>query len=182
MENYYEYYQQLKGDNVHFSFKGTISQNIMVEFGKIIKEKLREDTVESKTIKTVFSIFVEMAQNVSYYSADKIATGDKKNIGDGLIIINEIDDHFNITSGNLIKKAQIEKVTEKIEHINSLDKDNLKKFYKEQSRIPREENSKGAGLGFIFIAKKSQNPLEFSFNKIDTEHYFFQLTVKVQKK
>ncbi len=44
-----------------------------------------------------------------------------------------------------------------------MSKDELKALYKEQLRAEPEEGSKGAGLGFMEIARRASKPIEFDF-------------------
>jgi len=60
-----------------------------------------------------------------------------------------------------------------------MDKDELKIYYKERRRADREGDSKGAGIGFIEMARKSSQPLEFSFQKIDDKHSFFTIKITI---
>jgi hypothetical protein len=64
-----------------------------------------------------------------------------------------------------------------------MDKDQLKKFYQEKIREPLEKESKGAGLGLIEIARKSEvfQPLRYYFTTIDDCSCFFTLSVFVKK-
>ncbi len=56
-----------------------------------------------------------------------------------------------------------------------MSKDELKEYYKAQRRKSPEEGSKGAGLGFIDMAKKASEPIEFDFKPIDEKVSFFSL-------
>ena len=50
---------------------------------------------------------------------------------------------------------------------------------KEQLRAEPEEGSKGAGLGFMEIARRASKPLEFDFTEIDANHAFFALKATI---
>jgi hypothetical protein len=60
-----------------------------------------------------------------------------------------------------------------------LSKDELKALYKEQLRAEPEQGSKGAGLGFMEIARRASKPLEFDFTNIDSDHAFFALKATI---
>ena len=75
----------------------------------------------------------------------------------------------------------MEDVTSKIDYINSLNRDELKAYYKEILNNGELSEKGGGGLGLIDIAKKSRNKLQYSFREIDEDYSFFTLTVKILK-
>jgi len=60
-----------------------------------------------------------------------------------------------------------------------MDRSELKQYYKEKRRNETPESSKGAGLGFIELARKSVKPIEFDVQKIDDEFSFFSLKTTI---
>ena len=83
--------------------------------------------------------------------------------------------------GNFIYPRNVVDITNKINHINSLDRDQLKAYYKEILGNGKLSAKGGGGLGLIDIAKKSRNKLEYSFKEIDDDYSFFTLIVKILK-
>ena len=51
----------------------------------------------------------------------------------------------------------------------------LKQLYKEIIKGTEISDKGGAGLGFVDMARKSGNGLEYSFEKLDSEYSFFSL-------
>jgi hypothetical protein len=66
-----------------------------------------------------------------------------------------------------------------LEHLRSLDRDELKAYYKEKLREPPEEESKGATIGLIEIARRASEPIEFDFLDIDESQAFFCLKAHI---
>ncbi|HHC24848.1 MAG TPA: hypothetical protein ENK58_05450 [Desulfobacterales bacterium] len=56
-----------------------------------------------------------------------------------------------------------------------MSQDELRKYYKEQRRKKPDARSKGAGLGFIEVARKAGRPIAFDFRKADGDFYFFSI-------
>lgn len=174
----FEYYKNNKQNNIILSFKGAVSQEILVEIGSIIRNQFDIH----KSIKKIFSVFVELAQNIMHYSEEKeFSLREGKDVGVGIIIFSENDDYFYITSGNLINSERGKKVVEKINKVNQMSDDELKEYYKEQRRKPQPDGSKGAGLGFIDIARKSNQKIEYELKNTDNGDSFLVLTVKFSK-
>jgi hypothetical protein len=68
-----------------------------------------------------------------------------------------------------------------IDHINSLDKEEIKALYKKKIKASRLGETGGAGLGFIDLVKKTGNQLQYGFQKLDEENYFFILKTLVTR-
>ncbi|MFK5892402.1 MAG: SiaB family protein kinase [Pseudomonadota bacterium] len=178
MINLYDFKQELDQDGIIFSFSGPMSHDIIEGIGSAIRVKISEGEGGDKRIAMkVFSIFVEQVENVINYSAEK----DPKNsdMSFGIVVIGKKDDFFFISGGNKIKTDKIAKLSNYLTKLASMDKDELKTYYKERRRAEKENDSKGAGIGFIEMARKSSRPLEFSFQKIDDGHSFFTIKISI---
>jgi hypothetical protein len=55
----------------------------------------------------------------------------------------------------------------------------LKEFYKYWMKNEPVSQKSGFGLGLIHIARKTGNALDFDFEQIDYDHYFFSLSTLV---
>jgi len=160
-----------------FSFNGTITYELLTNLGALLRQNL--DAIEkNQTRKSkVFIVFIEELQNVLFYSKEKYPkTGDNElyfNLGIVLVgYINDIDKYF-IVCGNAIDKEDVKKIESKIESIKSLDTEELKSMYKQKRREKnRDKGSKGAGLGFIEIARKTTEMDYKIFNLKDDLSFF----------
>ncbi|MCC5813896.1 MAG: SiaB family protein kinase [Leptospira sp.] len=176
-EEIYKQYISTRNTRVIFSFKGMFSQEILTEFGSMIRTSLQAET----KLKKIFGVFIEISQNILYYSDEKAIGAHGEESGVGIVIFEEDDTKYTIESGNLIKKDKVERIRGKIEHINSLDRDKLKSYYQEQLRQERPEDSKGAGIGLIDIARKSDYPLGFGFTEVDENFNFYTMAISFKK-
>jgi hypothetical protein len=75
----------------------------------------------------------------------------------------------------MIENDKVERLREKLMKLQKMNKKDLKRYYREQRRKEPHEDSKGAGLGFIEMAKKASRPIEFEFKQIDENMSFFSL-------
>jgi len=79
-----------------------------------------------------------------------------------------------------MKNERVEPVKNKLDHLNTLDKGALRKYYKEQTRLENDNpESKGAGLGFIEIARRISSKIEYSFTPYDEGLTFFAMHVTI---
>lgn len=171
----YEYHYSMSKD-IQISYKGPFDKYILHIIGTYIKQAIRDDEAVSKKL---FKIFVELAQNIGYYSAETTKLGDEKT-GVGTVVISEFDDRYEFMTGNSVRKKDIIAIIEKCEIINSLDRESLRKYKREQRNQPQSSHG-GAHIGLIQVALTSANPLDFEVTPIDEDTSFFAITVTVRK-
>jgi hypothetical protein len=84
-----------------------------------------------------------------------------------------------VTSGNPVDKETADSLKERIDSINKLDKDGLKAMYKDIIKSNSLSDKGGAGLGFVDMARKSGQKLEYDFEDMGEGFYFFSLTTTI---
>ncbi|MBM9579662.1 SiaB family protein kinase [Leptospira sp. 201903070] len=173
----FKHYKEACDYQLIVSFKGRLSQEVLTEFGSMIRTSL---STESK-IKKIFAVFIELAQNMLHYSAERRALEDGREGGVGIIRVDEKSIGYNVSSGNLVLNEKIESLKIKCEKINSMSRDELKTYYQQQLRSDRPDDSKGAGVGLIDIARKSDGPLTYGISPVDDKHSFFTLSAYFTK-
>ena len=88
---------------------------------------------------------------------------------------------YSIMTGNYMDSVDVDKLEDKLKLINSMDKDELKQYYKTVLADGQRSDKGTAGLGMIDIARKSGQKLEYHFLPVDDVSTFFSLNVKVEK-
>ncbi len=175
--NIVDYYHNI-AENIHISYKGPIDERILQVIGYYIEEL---SSKYPKAGKKIFKIFIELAQNISYYSAERnIFNKGKKEIGVGMLVIAESTDSYTFITGNLVNNDDIFAIIEKSEIINSLERDELRKYKREQRNLPHSKKG-GANIGLIQVALTSSNPLNIEINPMDDERSFLSIAVKIDK-
>ena len=176
-ENQRRQFEQDEG--IIFYFHGPVSQGVVEGIGEVVRTKMRHDDVGMKVTQRVFTILIEQMQNIVRYSSDRLANderGSEAARGQVVIGLDDNGDYF-ISCGNRIRTEDGEKLFEKIEQVRQMSPDELKQFYKEQRRKGPDASSKGAGLGLIEMARKSQKPLDYAIVPMDEETSFFSMKV-----
>jgi hypothetical protein len=97
----------------------------------------------------------------------------------GILTIGKEGNDYMVCAGNLVERADVERLRAKLSRIKDMNKDELKALYKEQLRAEPEAGSKGAGLGFMEIARRASKPIEFDFTDVDAKHAFFALKATI---
>lgn len=178
MINLYDYKQRLQDDGIIFSFSGPMSHEIIEGIGSAIRVKIGEGKNGDRQVALkVFSIFVEQVENVINYSAEK--DHEDSQLSFGIVVIGKKDNHFFISGGNKIQTAKVDKLKSNLNKLIAMNKDELKIYYKEKRKASKEDDSKGAGIGFIEMARKSTKPIEYSFENIDSQYSFFTIKISI---
>jgi len=174
----YNFHESVLPLDVKLIYEGEINHDIMKVFTSLTEKGLKAEEFSGQ--KKVFNVMVECLQNISKHS-DCRENVKEENIGNGIFLISNNDAELTIVTGNTIKKEKENFLSEKINHINTLSKDELKTYYKEILKESKLSNKGGAGLGFIDIARKTQNKLSFDFHPIDNDYSFFIMSAKITK-
>lgn len=181
--NVYDLYQGAKKQKVMLYYCGPIAHSSIEGVAHTLRRNLEYEEAGNLTTQVVFSIFIEQVQNTLNYSAENIRD-DMNDCGNelrvGIVVIGyEEEGGYFICCGNRVYNRDIARLTENIEKIRNLNKDELKALYKERRRLKTVPKSKGAGLGLIEMARKASVPLEYAFTQIDEEFSFFTIKVVV---
>jgi len=179
LENLYDFKNELDHRGIFFSFSGPLSQALLVEIGDALKNKMKSEEADSSTILKVFSVFVEQAQNIIHYSVERVSTLQDENLSSGILVIGLQEGHYYVLCGNLINHEDVDKLRKLLIMLQKMTKEELKIYYKEQRKKPAPEDSKGAGLGFIELARKAIKPIEFYFQPVDATKTFFSLKTEI---
>lgn len=162
--------------NAVLVYVGDFDQEIIKSMLKYTEDKLKDSGVDELIKRKVFNVMVEMLQNISKHQYTEISETK------AIFLILEEEENFLLITGNLIEKDKTDVVSEKIDKINTLDADELKVHYKEARLASRISEVGGAGLGFIDMARKTGNKLDYNFLTIESDVYkFFTLKTKINK-
>ena len=175
----YELQKNLMSLGIVISFSGHFSQGIIEELSEAVKNHLENQEFTKGEIHNVISVFVEQTQNIKNYTASKNGPNSCQICLSGIVIIGKNADGFFVNSGNLIENQDIEALESHLGLITSLDKNELKRLYKERLRSELPEGSTSAGLGLMDIARKTRRSLEYHFTPYNAQLTYFSLNVSL---
>ncbi len=177
LEYAYATYKDLPNTEVNLVYVGGITSAVTRNFTIMIEEHLLRSAESSPVQRKVFNVMVEALQNISRH-ADTLS-GDPEEVRRGIIIVCHSDDAYHIVTGNLVKVEKVDNIRNRLSAINEMDRAQLSAAYKDQITNGKISENGGAGLGFIDIAKKSGNKIDFRFLdlKEDLPGYNFFLTI-----
>ena len=179
LERMHRIQDALNDEEVIFCYAGYITEDVLLSVGTTIKQKLEVVRADRSAARAVFAIFVEEAQNVIRYS--KAVLGDEEAeeadvLRRGIIAVGKTDGRYYVCCGNLVQRQDVERLESHLSHIKTLDETELKALYKKSLREAPPEGSKGAGVGFVDIARRAKGGFTYLFKDIDSEHAYFYLS------
>jgi hypothetical protein len=171
-------------NGVLFYYNGVLSQNAVATMGDALKQRLEsQDSAGQKEARKLFSSFIEMVQNALHYSPDAPDSNGEKL---GAVAVGRHNDKFYVVCGNLVEKKHAQRIRDKIEPLRSMTLDEIKKAYREQlrndSHAEQDSVSKGAGLGFLTVARDSSEPIEYLLadmpgHESDLAYFYLKATI-----
>ena len=172
-------YHNLMNQNILVSYKGPIDERIMTVIGENILLVTNEGS--GKTKNKIFKVFMELAQNVWLYSAESCKLENGKSLGMGTLVVGEYGDYYTFVTGNVVHNTDIVPVIEKCETINSLDRDSLREYRREQRRLANEGKPNSGNIGLIQVALTAESPLDIELTPVNDDESFFSIAVKISK-
>lgn len=179
MKYIYELHKTMLAKNLILVYEGEFTQEITKSVLAMAERNMDSMGEESSIKRKVFNVMVECLQNIVRHGEDYNPMNEKKQTA--IFMIGKMDDEYVITSGNPVTKEAADTLKEKLDKINSLDKECLKALYKEIIKGTEISEKGGAGLGFVDMARKSGRKLEYDFHEMSAEHDFFSLKTTISR-
>ncbi|HUX55366.1 MAG TPA: SiaB family protein kinase [Bacteroidales bacterium] len=164
-------------NNVYLIWSGHISPDVGKEVLSFTETKLSEEDIESNLRKRVFSILVEILENVAKYSPGREA---EKQFGMPVAMIRMESKVYSLTTGNLILNDKVDHLKEKLDIINKYDNVGLKELFRKSLSGQTIESNSTGNMGLIDMARKSGSKLVYKFENISDLYSYYTLTVKVE--
>jgi len=167
--------QTLVEDNgiIFLAYGSALTQDIIVSIASSLEKNPIFANLNMGLSSDVFTVFVEVSQNMMMYNKEQ----SRLSAGEGIIVVGrDTKKNYFVLSRNLVSRQDKEKLTEKLEHIQGMDRQEIKETYRALRRSGRHSHAHGAGIGFYEIAKRSER-FEFEFTPIDDqdEQYYYVL-------
>jgi hypothetical protein len=182
--NILEYSKQLAEHNVSIIYSGPLWAEGIDGMAEFLQKRLDMDDMSLSASQAVFSVFVEQMNNMLMYSAEK-EKREHPEIGavetsSGIFVLGSCDKSYFVQTGNVIKNSSVGLLKDRIDYLNTLDKKELREFYKEQMKTGNDNpESKGAGLGLTEIARRATSKIEYEFTPYGEGLSYFTMYVTV---
>ncbi len=159
------------------SYSGPFDAQVLSVIGENIEYSLASNP---KVSRKIFKIFIELAQNISFYSFERQVTDEGTMFGSGVLMLREYKDYYSFSTGNMISNKAVLPIIQKCEAINILDRENLR-IYKRKLRNMPSGVPGGGNIGLVQVALTADYPLEYSVVSIDEQKSFYTLNVRIKK-
>jgi len=170
LEDFYE----LLSKEVIIAYRGTFEKNVLAVLANNIEASLDASSVLRRKF---FRMFLEFAQNIANYSAEQINTADNEQSGAGLLILKQSGENYVFATGNLVETSMLDYINEKVDYINSLDREALRGYRREQFKLV--ETGEKSNLGLLQIALISGNELTVTSKAVDDKLSFITISAEV---
>jgi hypothetical protein len=166
--------------NILLFYEGEVNHEITKALTFTTEKHIGESGEMRSTQKKVFNAMIECLQNIDKHSTEFPI--ENSNISKkGSILVSEDSNCFFILAGNAVNNSQKEILTNIITNLNHKEKEELRSLYKKQLENGMLSDKGGAGLGFIDMARKSGNNIDFSFYPINDKLLFFVYKILITK-
>jgi len=182
--NILEYNKLLAEHNISIIYSGPLWSEGIDGMAEFLQKRLDMDEMPLNASQAVFSVFVEQMNNMLMYSVEKekherLETGTAET-SIGIFVLGTHDKSYYVQTGNVIKNSSVGLLKERIDFLNTLDKKELRQFYKEQMKTENDNpESKGAGLGLTEIARRATSKIEYEFTPYGEGLSYFTMYVTV---
>ncbi len=127
--------------------------------------------------KKVYAAIMESLENI-YRHQDVVMDGDKAtNTPQFQLDINHTN--FVIRASNSLNVVKLPNLKQRLDLVNTLDRNGLKELYKNTILHNAVNNKGGAGLGIINISKVSENKIAYSFDTINDKYMWFSINITI---
>jgi len=169
-------FSRIQQQDFEYVYRGYFNHSITKKILALADTNIQKTVNKSTIQKRIYYIMVEGLQNITRHQ-DELEDDQEKY--PGIFAIQKQDERYYVTTGNLVLNEKIPTLKQRIDKINSLEKEELKKFHKEVLRSGAINDKGGAGLGLIEMARKSGNKLIASFELINDKYSYFYLQTQI---
>ena len=166
---------------IFLSYGGFLSQTLISGMTEALEKEAKTSDINMGISNNIFTIFIELSQNMMNYSKSEVENN-RDIVPGGLVVVSkDKDGNYYISSQNIVSIDDKLKMEPKLIDITKLDKDGIKKGYKELRRTGKDTHGKGGGLGFYEIAKRCSE-VNYNFKTINEDKFYFHIKTKINTK
>jgi hypothetical protein len=154
-------------------YAGTIDHKKIDDLLDFLKKNSEYTALDKVTGRRVYAIIVECLENIAkHFSCEA-------KIEPSITVVRQ-DSKIIVRAGNPVSPTEILKLKRELDLINRISESALQALYDSKINQHYKRGQNGAGLGFMLMKLKSQNPIEYTFT--DTEiNPFFEIKVTLNQ-
>lgn len=157
-------------------FEGSISYATMERILNRLRASREFQEMEKPARKRLYGTVVESIDNIFKYGVG-IRGKALSNMRAPMLQVVKVKNNFVVTAGNMIRTEDVGDLKFKLDRVNQLDDEALKSLYEDIINKESSDMDKGAGLGLITMAMRSDHEIGYSFITVDDVHSFFKMKI-----
>ena len=159
----------------HIKFNDILTHGSLENLLVKVKQVCTDEGESKSKIRRVYSVAVELLDN-SYMHTEIYRYRDL-----GIIFnLSSNKETYFIEVSNVIANNNIDKLKERLDILKGKTKEQLKELYKIKIINSQISDKGGAGIGLVDLARKSENTLNYKFERVNRLKSYFTLTVEVK--
>jgi len=184
--NVHEYNKMLAENHIDVIYSGPIWASGIEGIAEMLLRRLEYDDISMTASQSVFSVFIEQMNNILMYSAEKeqhtLTNGKQIEASKGIYILGIKNFSYFIQTGNAVTSKNAEILKQRIDHLNTMDKNELRQYYKQQIKADNDNpESRGAGIGLIEIARRATEPIGYELKPLDGDLQYFSMYITIKQ-
>jgi len=161
-------------------FKGSISFETMESLLNQLKSAWQFNALRKPVRKRVYGTVVESIDNIFKYSTPY--KGIKQlSPRPPRIQVKEQEGKFIVSAGNLIQSDQVDDLSYKLDRVNEMDDAALKRLYEEVINREATDEDRGAGLGLITMAMRTDENIRYQFDPAGPAYSYFTMHITIKE-
>jgi hypothetical protein len=169
--------KMMNSNKIYFIWAGPLTHDIGKELLSFSEKTMMEADVEHNLHKRVFAALIELLQNVAQHSPGFMP---EQQYGIPVAMIRKTQKSYIITSGNLIRKGDIDQLKKKLDMVNRCDEEGLKGLLRTALAGQDMKQVSTGYMGLLEMARRSGNKLDYKFEEVNDEYSYYILTVRVK--
>lgn len=157
------------------AFRGQITEETISRLLAMTEFRLLQTGEEKRLRKRIFSILVEVLQNIVNHSATEV----DGEMPPSLLLMGRHENTFFIKTGNMIRMEDVPELEARLAEVNQHELHDVRSVYSQQLNDSTYSEKGGAGLGLLDIYKRSGNPIKHEVIRIDERTGFLSLNIEI---
>ena len=157
------------------SYTGSIDAELISNILQMVESKASDRKADSRITKKVINVLIETLQNIFHHGSPSQLHREP----DSSVMVYERGGEYMVITGNRTPCVRANELAHRIDNINAMTRDELNESYRKILLTKQKSSLTGAGVGFIDIARRSGQKLEYTLEPIDEEFCYFSMRVKI---
>ncbi|MCX7861462.1 MAG: SiaB family protein kinase [Bacteroidales bacterium] len=172
------HFPEIRAESIILNYLGEVNHEIIKALLFTLEQHFKRTNLPRFIQKKTFNVMVECIQNIEKHT---IKLYNDSYYRKSSILVANLNDDIHVISSNVINKQQQQYLIQKENQLKGKSKEELRQLYKQQLIDGTINEKGGAGLGFIDMARRTNNQLFFNFFPINNEILVFTLHVILKK-